>query len=241
MTASVLKYQPAHYSAFSRAVHWLTVVLMVAMFYTGFTGFGKKPGPGGQAGGPPGAAQMQPMPGAPEMPPAAPAMSGTTEGSAPAGAMPREAAPGMVPGAPPSQNPFGKTSLHKAIGLIILLLAASRIVYRLMARDRFPELPDSMPAWQIGAARGVQGLIYLSLVLQPLSGWLGSARAVSVFGLFTLPAVTFIDKTTGSALKYFHTHFDWVFLALIAAHTVGALYHHYVLKDNTLMSMVRGS
>src|SRR5271168_2351880 len=53
--------QPSHYSAFSRTVHWLTVLLIAGMFYTGFTGFGKpKPGADGRPpGGPPDATAMR--------------------------------------------------------------------------------------------------------------------------------------------------------------------------------------
>jgi cytochrome b561 len=207
------------------------------MFYTGFTGFGKpKPGADGRPGGPPGATEMRTgpvTPGAESAPAGVPAAEPQT----------REISrhPGGSPDGKPPQNPFGKTSLHKAMGFTILVLAAMRIVYRLISRDRFPELPSDMPAWQIGAARGVQGLIYIGLLVQPLSGWLGSGRAFSFFGLFTLPAATFVTRPIASGLRYVHTHLDWVLIGLIGLHTLGALYHHYIRKDNTLMSMIRGA
>jgi cytochrome b561 len=228
---------PSHYSAFSRTVHWLTVLLIAGMFYTGFTGFGKpKPGADGRPGGPPGAIAMRAEP-------AAPGVGSTPAGVPTAGLQAREipADPGGSPGGKPRQNPFSKTSLHKAMGFTILVLAAMRIIYRLISRDRFPELPSDMPAWQIGAARGVQGLLYIGLLAQPLSGWLGSGRAFSFFSLFTLPAATFLTRSIASGLRYVHTHLDWVLIGLIGLHTLGAFYHHYVRKDNTLMSMIRGA
>lgn len=228
--------QPSHYSAFSRTVHWLTVLLIACMFYTGFSGFAKpKPGADGRPGGPPDAITMRagPAPGVELAPASAPAV----------GPQAREISrgPGESPGGKLPQNPFSKTSLHKAIGFTILVLAAVRIIYRLISRHRFPELPSDMPVWQIGAARSVQGLIYISLLVQPLSGWLGSGRAFSFFGFFTLPAVTFLARPIAPGLRYVHTHLDWVLIGLIGLHTLGALYHHYVRKDNTLMSMIRGA
>jgi len=237
---SSLSIRPSNYSTFSRTVHWLTVLLIAGMFYTGFTGFIKpKPGFERGPGGPPGTIDMRANPAtlngmsAPVFtPPIGPQSHDVSSGP---GGIPN----GMPP--PPPQSPFSKTSLHKAMGFTILILALMRIIYRLINRDRFPELPSDMPAWQMSAARGVQGLIYVSLLVQPLSGWLGSGRPFSFFGLFTLPAATFLDRSTASGLRYVHTHLDWILIGLIGLHILGALYHHYIRKDNTLMSMIRNA
>src|SRR5271154_2195807 len=101
--------QPSHYSAFSRTVHWLTVLLIGCMFYTGFSGFAKpKPGGDGRPGGPPDAITMRAGPVAPgvELAPAGAPAVGPQAHEISKG-------PGESPGKPP-QNPFSKTSLHKA-------------------------------------------------------------------------------------------------------------------------------
>jgi len=240
----------SHYSLFSRTVHWLTVLLMAGMFYTGFVGFGGPPpgARGGPGGGPPGA--MMGPGGTMAMRPAGGTMApGGTMAMRPAGGT---MAPGgsmamrpmMGPGGgggPPPETPFGLTSLHKAMGFTILILAFARITYRLMSRDRFPELPVTMPAWQIWAARGIQGLIYIGIILQPLSGWLGSGRAFTYFGIFTMPPVTFLSASFGPELRFMHTNGAWVLIWLISLHTLGALFHHFIRKDNVLLSMIRGA
>ena len=210
-----------HNSAVSRTIHWLTVLLMAGMFYTGFTGFGGGPPPGAgrPPGGPPGTMMMRPGPGGPTT-----ALGG-----------PPRPPPGM-----PAETPFGKIPLHKAMGFTILLLATVRILYRFADRTRFPLLPSDLPAWQVWAARGVQGLIYAMIVIQPLSGWLGSGRAFTWFGIFTMPPVTFLSRPFGSELRFIHTNGAWVLIWLICLHALGALYHHYIRKDNVLMSMIRG-
>ena len=247
---------PAHYSAFSRTVHWLTVLLMAGMFYTGFVGFGGGPPPGargGPGGGPPGAMMaMRPMSGAPAGAPGGTMAMRPTPNMAPGGTMamrPMNMAPGAggpQAGGPPGgggppETPFGLIPLHKAMGFTILLLAFARITFRLFSRNRFPELPVTMPTWQIWAARGIQGLIYIGILLQPLTGWLGSGRAFTYFGIFTMPAVTILSRSFGPELRFMHTNGAWVLIWLISLHTLGALFHHFVRKDNVLLSMIRGS
>jgi len=248
----------AHYSLFSRTVHWLTVLLMAGMFYTGFVGFGGPPpggGPGGPGGPPGGAMTMRPA-GGTMAPAGSMAMRPAGGTMAPGGSMAMRPAGGtMAPGGsmamrpmamgpgggPPPETPFGLIALHKAMGFTILILAFARITYRLISRDRFPELPTNMPSWQIWIARGIQGLIYVGIVLQPLTGWLGSGRAFTYFGIFTMPPVQILSGSFGPELRFMHTNGAWVLIGLISLHTLGALYHHYVRKDNVLLSMIRGS
>jgi cytochrome b561 len=221
----------SHYSRFSRIVHWLTVLLMAGMFYTGFTHFGGPPrGMGGPPGGPPGMTMA--MRAAPNLPPGAAgpaAFPGGPPGGFPAG----------FPGGrmPPPETPFSEISLHKAMGFTILLLALARLVYRVFGK--VPALPAGMPVWQAWIARGVQGLIYVGIVVQPLTGWLGSGFSFSYFGLFTMPPVRFLSGSLGPTLRFMHNNGAWVLVWLICLHALGALYHHYIRKDNVLLSMIR--
>ena len=80
----------------------------------------------------------------------------------------------------PRVNAF---NLHKSIGLTLLLLVVIRLAWR--ATHRPPALPP-MPAWQAFAARVNHGLLYACLLVQPLSGYLGSAVSgypVRYFGM----------------------------------------------------------
>ncbi len=241
---------PTHYSAFSRALHWLVVILMAGMFYTGFTGFGGGPPGGGRpgAGGPGGAPSMTMAmrPNNPSMAMTGGAMTGgamTGGAMRPNPSMAMTGAPGAggPPGGPPGgmreQSPFSKIPLHKAMGFTILVLAAVRIIYRLIYR--VPEIPSDMAPIQKLAARGVQGLLYFGMLLQPISGWLGSGRAFTFFGIFTMPQIGWLTAY-GQQLRWVHTNLDWGLIVLIFLHAVGALYHHYVRQDNVLRSMLHG-
>ena len=207
------------YSLFSRTVHWLTVALMIGMFYTGWTALGGGPPPG--AGG---------------------------AGAPPIAGKPTVRSPGFMPGTDiihagrqgggmPKLGPFSKIPLHKAMGFTILLLTLTRLAYR--AVGKIPALPADLHPFQAIVARMVQGLIYLGLLTQPLSGWLGSGRAFTYFGIFTMPPIALLTGF-GRALRFVHTNGAWVLAGLISLHALGALYHHYVRKDNVLLSMLRG-
>ncbi len=93
------------------------------------------------------------------------------------------------------------------------------------------------------AAKAVHGLLYLWLLAMPLSGWIMSNAAgypVKVFGLFTMPTLLGPDKTIGGYAHEAHHLLATVGLVLIALHTVAALFHHYVLKNDTLRRMMPG-
>ena len=65
---------------------------------------------------------------------------------------------------------FTLTQTHKSWGTVIFALALVRVAWRLVNRAR-PPLPP-MPAWQARAARASHALLYLFMLLMPLSGWL---------------------------------------------------------------------
>jgi cytochrome b561 len=138
----------------------------------------------------------------------------------------------------PEQSPFSKIPLHMAMGFTILLLAVARLIYRFICK--VPALPADLPAWQAMVARGVQVLIYVLLLTQPLSGWLGGGRPFTYFDIFTMPPVTFLTPYR-EALHWVHVNGAWALIVLISLHTLGALYHHYIRKDKVLLSMLRGA
>ena len=108
-------------------------------------------------------------------------------------------------------------SFHAAVGALILILMIWRIWLRFS--HGAPPLPASEPAWGRILAQSVQGLLYLALILLPLSGsaaWvLGVDGAIVVHGL----------------LKN-------LVLLLVALHIAGALAQQFWFKSNALMKML---
>jgi cytochrome b561 len=81
--------------------------------------------------------------------------------------------------------------------------------------------------------------LYAIMVLTPLVGW----AALSAFGKpipffgFELPALLAPDKELGRSIMEVHELGGNLAYFLIGGHAVAALYHHYFMKDNTLLRM----
>jgi cytochrome b561 len=128
---------------------------------------------------------------------------------------------------------------HKAIGIIVLFLAALRLVWKL--RNQSPLMPNSLKQWQKKAATGAHLLLYFFMFAMPLSGWAMSSAAgypVSVFGLFTMPDLIGPSQDLRGFFKEAHALMAWGLMATIALHAGAALLHHFIYKDNILRRML---
>jgi cytochrome b561 len=79
-------------------------------------------------------------------------------------------------------------NLHKSIGLTIAMVVLFRLWWRM--KHPPPPLPATMPQWQMQASRISHALLYLCLVMMPLSGFSASQftkYGVTYFGLFKIP------------------------------------------------------
>lgn len=129
-------------------------------------------------------------------------------------------------------------ALHKSVGLTVLALLLLRLAWRLA--DRRPdELP--MPHWQALAARAVHVLLYLLMLVLPLSGWLynsASGYALQWFGLFNLPAIVERSHDLHEIAEEAHELMFWLLALMVAAHAGAAFYHHLFQQDATLARML---
>jgi cytochrome b561 len=127
---------------------------------------------------------------------------------------------------------------HISFGMLVLLLAVVRIAWKALNSGQPAALGE---AWQRKAAAAGHGLLYLLILLQPISGWLvvsTGGRGPGFFGLFQFPALTGKDHDLHDAMEGVH---EWLFNALVivaVVHVAAALYHHWVLKDPTLRRML---
>jgi cytochrome b561 len=127
---------------------------------------------------------------------------------------------------------------HKSIGMLVLLLALARIVWKIVNRPH--PAPLGSVVWQRKAAAAGHGLLYLLILLQPLSGWLMSSAGgypVSMFGV-QFPALMGKNDAVHEALEEVHEVLFFVLLAVAIVHIAAALYHHLVLKDGVLRRML---
>lgn len=129
-------------------------------------------------------------------------------------------------------------NIHRAIGVLLFIAMLGRLVWRML--DHAPDPVDGHKAWERKAAHAAHLILYIGLFVVMISGYLISTadgRAISVFGLFDVPAtITSIEKQEDVA-GLIHL---WLAVALISTaggHALAALKHHFIDKDNTLKRM----
>lgn len=133
-------------------------------------------------------------------------------------------------------------SLHKTIGVTIFFLALARIVWAL--RQPKPELLNGDKPLEATLAEMVHWLLYGSLILVPLTGWIHHA-ATSGFAPIRWPFgqnLPFVpkDETLAHLSGGLHVIFERVLVLAIFLHVAGALKHHVIDRDATLRRMLPG-
>lgn len=133
-------------------------------------------------------------------------------------------------------RPEGAIAWHLTIGVLILVLVAVRVLWRL-ARPPAAEGPGAGLARR--AARAGHALLYLLLVLVPVLGWANASSrnwAVGLGGL-ELPRLMPAGSPLGHELGDVHGWLAWALGALAALHVLVGLYHQFVLRDGTMQRM----
>lgn len=116
-------------------------------------------------------------------------------------------------------------NLHKSCGVLAGVLIIVRLLWRVTHRP--PALPASMAAWNIKAAQGGHLLLYVLMLLQPLTGYLSSSfnkYGVRFFGL-QLPRWAAENAGWRDSLMQYHKLLALVFAVLIAVHVLAAIRH----------------
>ncbi len=133
-------------------------------------------------------------------------------------------------------------SLHKTAGVMVFFVALARILWALGQRK--PGLLNGHHTLEALAAETMHWLLYGSLVIVPLTGWVHHAATTGFAPIWwpfgqTLP---FVPKDEGVAeiATTLHYLFQWVLTVAVALHVAGALKHHVIDRDATLRRMLPG-
>ncbi len=128
--------------------------------------------------------------------------------------------------------------IHRSIGVLLFILLSMRLVWRWWNPP--PEPLSNHSVVEHFVARQVHRLLYLLLFCVMLSGYLISTadgRPISVFGWFDLPAlISDIEQQEDIAGKV-HFTLAVTTITLVSLHIAGALKHHFVDRDRTLLRM----
>ncbi|MEM7470026.1 MAG: cytochrome b/b6 domain-containing protein [Pseudomonadota bacterium] len=133
-------------------------------------------------------------------------------------------------------------SAHKTVGVTIFFLAIARIIWALSQTK--PGALNAENKVETFLAHLVHYLLYVSLVIIPLSGWIHHAATTGFAPIWwpfgqSLPFVPVDDGLAHTAASL-HIIFERVLLIAVFLHVAGALKHHFVDKDDTLRRMLPG-
>ncbi|MDE2612482.1 MAG: cytochrome b/b6 domain-containing protein [Burkholderiales bacterium] len=130
--------------------------------------------------------------------------------------------------------------LHESLGLIVLGLTLLRLVWRFAAAR--PASPPS-PRWMTIAAKAVQVALYVLLLALPATAatgaWLEGHPLTLLAGVRIGPLLT-ESHALGATIAEVHGWLGDAIMWLAGAHAAAALWHHLVLRDGVLASMLPG-
>jgi cytochrome b561 len=131
--------------------------------------------------------------------------------------------------------------LHKSVGLTVLLLMILRLFWRFLNPQ--PLLPMTVPVWEKIAARSVQALFYITLLVMPVSGMLMSSyggHTVMFWGWFNTAFPVAKNSQLASGFFTMHGVVAWIIIGLLVLHLGAAVKHHFIEKNNVLRRMLPG-
>jgi cytochrome b561 len=129
-------------------------------------------------------------------------------------------------------------SVHKPLGIAILVLALIRLALRL--RYGAPPLPTDLPEPMKLAAEGSHYVLYALMIAMPLLGWgmlSAAAYPIVLCGGWRLPAILPQSDSLHTLLWGAHFYLAFAFFALILLHVAGALFHALVRRDGVFEAM----
>lgn len=141
-----------------------------------------------------------------------------------------------IPKSPPGVR-AGWFNVHKSIGITLAVLILARVAWRLL--HRAPPLPLTMPKWARVAATANHVLLYVCMIVMPVSGYLGSSFTkypILYFGM-KLPQWGWDAPALKDLCSQVHLATVVIFIALIALHIAAALKHGFVDRDGVVQRM----
>ena len=131
----------------------------------------------------------------------------------------------------------GMKSYHFTLGMIVLGLVFLRIGVRAFSSP--PPIVPAPTAFHQFLSGAMHAVLYVFMIGMPVGGWiiLSAAGKPIPFGL---PPLVAESKDFANLVKEVHELGGNLGYVLVGLHAVAALFHHYVLRDNTLRRMMPG-
>lgn len=128
--------------------------------------------------------------------------------------------------------------IHFNAGCLVFITMLIRLILR--KYNEAPAIIPTPPQWQLRLSTLVHKLMYASFILLPILGIIVLTVAGKQWALFGvhIPEIMVPDKVTAKSIKEIHETIANIGYFLIALHAGAAIYHHHIVKDDTLKRML---
>lgn len=128
-------------------------------------------------------------------------------------------------------------NLHKSLGITILGLIVLRVLWRI--KHKPPTPLASYKAWERKLSTGAHHLLYILMVIIPVSGLIMSISSKYGVKWFGIKLFSGLDNS-GLREIFYETHeiSGTLLLAVLVLHIIGALKHKFIDKDDTMKRMM---
>lgn len=142
----------------------------------------------------------------------------------------------------PRDNPLyaALEDWHVYLGFLVLPIAIARLIN--FRRRSAPPITPPLSAWQATLTAWMKKYLYVLIIGMPLSGWIFLSADGAMISVWAFPVPSIAPENQGLAQLAQRLH---VLLGLsgylfILLHAVAALFHHYLVRDDTLTRMLPG-
>ena len=142
-----------------------------------------------------------------------------------------------------SSEKWSVYGLHKSLGIVVLMLASLFYVWKFFSDP--PKEVGHLNGFQKTLSKFVKFSLLIIMLLYPLTGYIMSSaggKSIKLFDKWDVPL--FIDKGTtifgyelGGIANSLHGYLMYATIGLLLLHIIGALFHHFIMKDDTLKRM----
>lgn len=131
-------------------------------------------------------------------------------------------------------------ALHVSIGLILLVVMVARLLWRIIGKSPAP-LPEHTAVMRWGALC-VKVVLYALVFTLLATGYLitsAEGAKPSIFEWIYFPVLIELDADGVDLAGWIHLVFAWAVIVVAAIHALAALFHHFIMRDKTLVRILK--
>jgi cytochrome b561 len=132
--------------------------------------------------------------------------------------------------------------IHISAGLAGVVLIIIRLLWRMGDPPPSPE-PTMLGRWVGWAGTAMHYALYVliaAVIVLGITVQFARGNALPVFGWFEIASPWTADRPFARTIKEFHEATANALMILVGIHTAAALFHHWILRDRTLLRMLPG-